>query len=422
MRTMRQPRPLRRRLRTQLGYRGQKSAPKGRRHTSENAVKAQIWSAVCVYVLIAIVKKRLSVKASLYEMLQILSLTLFEKTDILQLKFTVQGAHDALVQLSGTLRTLAVSLYKIGNDIRLMSCGPRAGFAELQIPENEPGSSIMPGKVNPTQCEALTMIAVQVMANDVAVGFGGAGGYLEMNVYKPLIIFNITHSITLMNGIADLRERGFAVLDEVERAGRGAMQGQQVQLGDVFDMHVRPAVDTLTDNAHHVRFARLVHQQGEGHAPTANYVRKLREVLPAAFPSDTFYFQPADMTTQILNFGLPAQIAVRVVGREMAAAATMQPTRKPKRRCRDLFNRAASAVINGPPCDSRSISARTVLVRLPVITAVEIPPGKAERKRANCQAIAETAIMTAMPAIKPCGLADGFVMTLKIKIPVSSRN
>src|SRR6516225_4256215 len=114
-------------------------------------------------------------------------------------KFTVQGAHDALVQLSGTCRTLAVSLYKIANDIRLMSCGPRAGFEELQIPENEPGSSIMPGKVNPTQAEALTMIAVQVMANDVAVGFGGAGGYLEMNVYKPLMIFNITHSITILS-------------------------------------------------------------------------------------------------------------------------------------------------------------------------------------------------------------------------------
>src|SRR5712664_2847082 len=113
-------------------------------------------------------------------------------------KFAVQGAHDALVQLSGTLRTLAVSLYKIGNDIRLMSCGPRAGFAELAIPENEPGSSFMPGKVNPTQCEALTMIAVQVMANDVAVGFGGASGYLEMNVYKPLMIYNVTHSVTIM--------------------------------------------------------------------------------------------------------------------------------------------------------------------------------------------------------------------------------
>jgi fumarate hydratase class II len=113
-------------------------------------------------------------------------------------KFTVQGAHDALVQLSGTLRTLAVSLYKIANDIRLMSCGPRAGFAELKIPENEPGSSIMPGKVNPTQCEALAMVAVQVMASDVAVGFGGASGYLEMNVYKPVLIYNITHSITLV--------------------------------------------------------------------------------------------------------------------------------------------------------------------------------------------------------------------------------
>jgi fumarate hydratase, class II len=112
-------------------------------------------------------------------------------------KFAVQGAHDALVQLSGTLRTLAVSLYKIANDIRLMACGPRAGFAELLIPENEPGSSIMPGKVNPTQCEALTMIAVQMMANDVAVGFGGASGYLEMNVYKPLMIFNIANSITI---------------------------------------------------------------------------------------------------------------------------------------------------------------------------------------------------------------------------------
>jgi fumarate hydratase class II len=114
-------------------------------------------------------------------------------------KFAIQGAHDALVQLSGCLRTLAVSLYKIANDIRLMSCGPRAGFAELLIPENEPGSSIMPGKVNPTQAEALTMIAVQVIANDVAVGFGGAGGYLEMNVYKPLIIFNIAHSITILS-------------------------------------------------------------------------------------------------------------------------------------------------------------------------------------------------------------------------------
>ena len=122
-------------------------------------------------------------------------------------KFTVQGSHDALVQLSGTFRTLAVSLYKIANDIRLMACGPRAGFAELELPENEPGSSIMPGKVNPTQAEALTMIAVQVMANDVAAGFAGAGGYLEMNVYKPLMIYNIAHSITLItDGCTNFRK------------------------------------------------------------------------------------------------------------------------------------------------------------------------------------------------------------------------
>jgi len=122
-------------------------------------------------------------------------------------KFAVQGAHDALVHLSGTLRTLAVSLYKIANDIRLMSCGPRAGFAQLLIPENEPGSSIMPGKVNPTQAEALTMIAAQVIGNDVAAGLGGAGGYLEMNVYKPLIIFNVMQSITLLtDGCANFRK------------------------------------------------------------------------------------------------------------------------------------------------------------------------------------------------------------------------
>jgi fumarate hydratase, class II len=122
-------------------------------------------------------------------------------------KFTVQGAHDDLVYLSATLKTLAVSLYKIANDIRLLSCGPRAGFAELKLPENEPGSSIMPGKVNPTQAEALAMISVQVMANDTAVSFGGAGGYLEMNVYKPLIIYNVTKSIRIMtDGCVNFRK------------------------------------------------------------------------------------------------------------------------------------------------------------------------------------------------------------------------
>ena len=122
-------------------------------------------------------------------------------------KFAVQGAHDDLVHLSATLKTLAVSLFKIANDIRLLSCGPAPGFAELKIPANEPGSSIMPGKVNPTQCEALAMIAIQVMANDMAVAVGGASGYLEMNVYKPLLIFNIAKSIRLMtDGCTNFRK------------------------------------------------------------------------------------------------------------------------------------------------------------------------------------------------------------------------
>lgn len=113
-------------------------------------------------------------------------------------KFATQGGHDALVMLHGTFKALAGSLYKIANDIRLLSCGPRCGFNELTIPANEPGSSIMPGKVNPTQCEALAMIAVQVMGNDVTVGMAGAGGLLEMNVYKPVMINAILQSIRIL--------------------------------------------------------------------------------------------------------------------------------------------------------------------------------------------------------------------------------
>jgi fumarate hydratase, class II len=118
-------------------------------------------------------------------------------------KFAVQGSHDALTAASAALKVLATSLYKIANDIRLLSCGPRAGFHELIIPPNEPGSSIMPGKVNPTQCEAMAMVAVQVMAYDSAVSFANAGGYLEMNVYKPLMIFNITQSVRMIADSCD---------------------------------------------------------------------------------------------------------------------------------------------------------------------------------------------------------------------------
>ncbi|MBI4767889.1 MAG: class II fumarate hydratase [Deltaproteobacteria bacterium] len=114
-------------------------------------------------------------------------------------RFTVQGAHDALVSASAMLKTLAVSLYKIANDIRLLSSGPRCGLQELILPANEPGSSMMPGKVNPTQCEVMAMVCAQVMGYDVAVALAGAGGMLEMNVYKPLMVFNILHSIRLLS-------------------------------------------------------------------------------------------------------------------------------------------------------------------------------------------------------------------------------
>jgi fumarate hydratase, class II len=115
-------------------------------------------------------------------------------------KFTAMGAHDALVMASSVLKTLAVSLYKIANDIRLLVSGPRAGLHELELPANEPGSTIMPGKINPSQCEVLAMVAVQVMGYDAAVAFAGAGGYLELNVYKPLLIFNVLQSIKLLAG------------------------------------------------------------------------------------------------------------------------------------------------------------------------------------------------------------------------------
>jgi fumarate hydratase class II len=117
-------------------------------------------------------------------------------------KFESLAAHDAQVELSGQLKTVAVSLMKVANDIRLLGSGPRAGVAELLLPENEPGSSIMPGKVNPTQCEALTMVCAQVLGNDVAVNIGGATGHFELNVFKPLIVYNTLQSIRLLGDAA----------------------------------------------------------------------------------------------------------------------------------------------------------------------------------------------------------------------------
>ncbi|GAB2781965.1 class II fumarate hydratase [Rhabdobacter roseus] len=116
-------------------------------------------------------------------------------------KFEALAAHDAIVEAHGALKTVAVSLMKIGNDIRMLSSGPRSGIGEIYIPDNEPGSSIMPGKVNPTQCEAMTMVAAQVMGNDVAIGIGGSNGHFELNVFKPLMAYNFLHSARLIGDV-----------------------------------------------------------------------------------------------------------------------------------------------------------------------------------------------------------------------------
>ena len=113
-------------------------------------------------------------------------------------KFEALAAHDAMVEISGALKTVAASLFKIANDIRLLGSGPRCGLGELVLPENEPGSSIMPGKVNPTQCEALTQVCIHVMGNDAAVGFAGSQGHFELNVYKPMMAYNVLQSMQLL--------------------------------------------------------------------------------------------------------------------------------------------------------------------------------------------------------------------------------
>ena len=116
-------------------------------------------------------------------------------------KFESLASHDGIVEAHGALKTVAVSLMKIANDIRMLSSGPRCGIGEIHIPDNEPGSSIMPGKVNPTQCEAMTMVAAQVMGNDVAINIGGSNGHFEFNVFKPVMIYNFLHSARLIGEV-----------------------------------------------------------------------------------------------------------------------------------------------------------------------------------------------------------------------------
>jgi fumarate hydratase class II len=132
-------------------------------------------------------------------------------------KFESLAAHDAIVETHGALKTVAVSLMKIANDIRILSSGPRSGIGELFIPDNEPGSSIMPGKVNPTQCEAMTMIAAQVMGNDVAISVGGSMGHFELNVFKPMMIYNFLHSARLLgDGCVSFTDKCAAGIEPIE--------------------------------------------------------------------------------------------------------------------------------------------------------------------------------------------------------------
>ena len=155
-------------------------------------------------------------------------------------KFEALAAHDAVVFASGAVKTLAASLMKIANDIRMLASGPRCGVGELLIPENEPGSSIMPGKVNPTQSEAMTMVCAQVMGNDVAVNIGGATGHFELNVFKPVMIFNLLNSVRLLADACDIVQRALRgghrtqpprdrrISSELAHAGDGAQSRHRV--------------------------------------------------------------------------------------------------------------------------------------------------------------------------------------------------
>ena len=167
-------------------------------------------------------------------------------------KFEAMGAVDALVALHGALKTLAVALFKIANDIRWLASGPRSGLGELTLPENEPGSSIMPGKVNPTQCEAVTMLSAQVMGNDVAVNIGGASGNFELNVYRPLIIHNVLQSIRLLtDGMTSFEAHAVRGI-QANRARIGELVDRSLMLVTALAPHIGyDKAAAIAKKAHH---------------------------------------------------------------------------------------------------------------------------------------------------------------------------
>src|SRR6058998_2955373 len=196
--------------------------------------------------------------------------------------FAALAAHDAMVAASGALRTLAGALMKIANDVRWYASGPRAGLGELTIPENEPGSSIMPGKINPTQAEALTMVAVQVFGNDHAVAFAGSQGNFQLNVYKPIILHNVIESIELL---------AEAVRSFEERSARGFAPD-----GRVFAEHVERSLMLVTALVPHIGYekaARIALTAHHEHLSLREAALKLGYVTPEQFDR---WVRPADMT------------------------------------------------------------------------------------------------------------------------------
>lgn len=197
-------------------------------------------------------------------------------------KFASLSAHDEIVFASGALKTLAASLMKIANDIRWLASGPRCGLGELTLPENEPGSSIMPGKVNPTQCEALTMVAVQVMGNDAAIGIAGSQGNFELNVYKPVMIFNYLHSVELL-------------ADACNSFVNHCVKGIELNL-DTIDRYVRNSLMLVTAIAPKIGYdnaAKVAHTAHHEHTSLKEAAVKLGFLTPEEFEA---LVKPEQMT------------------------------------------------------------------------------------------------------------------------------
>ncbi|MBL0132217.1 MAG: class II fumarate hydratase [Chitinophagaceae bacterium] len=200
-------------------------------------------------------------------------------------KFEALAAHDAIVETHGALKTVAVSLMKIANDIRMLSSGPRSGIGEIFIPDNEPGSSIMPGKVNPTQCEALTMIAAQVMGNDVTIGIGGSNGHFELNVFKPVMIYNFLHSARLIGeGCVSFNDKCAVGLEPIEANIKKHVDNSLMLV---------TALNTKIGYYKAAEIAQKAHKQG---TTLKEMAVKLGYVTPAQFDE---WVKPANMVGKI---------------------------------------------------------------------------------------------------------------------------